>query len=100
MKIRQRIGDRLGEAATFNNLGILSRKRGLPQEGIRLIALGYIINESIGHKNTQLAFNNLTGMASQLNYSAESFGSMLKEVCESYSRDRGWSLIRAAFPET
>jgi len=44
-----------------------------------------------------LSFEKLSGMASQLKYSKESFDTMLKEVAESYHQDRGQSLIDAAF---
>lgn len=82
----QRIGDRAGEAATFHNLRIVSWNKGLTQEGIRLVALSYLINSSIGHEGSQLSFKNLSDMASQLKYSQESFNAMQKEVAESYAR--------------
>ncbi len=99
MKIRHQIGDRLGEAATFFNLGYISWKRGRTKEGLRLAAISFLIEKSIGHGEAQYSFKNLSNMASQLKYSQESIDAMLKEVAESYASDRGWSLIRAAFPE-
>ncbi|MGB7570173.1 MAG: tetratricopeptide repeat protein, partial [Methanothrix sp.] len=100
LKITQRIGNREGEAATFHQLGILSGDIGRIQEGLRLVAISFLINNSIRHEKAQLSFKNLSAMASQLKYTQESFDAMLKEVTESYARDRGWSLIRAAFPES
>jgi tetratricopeptide (TPR) repeat protein len=99
MKIKQQIGDRAGEASTFHQLGSLSWNRGNIQEGLRLIALSYLINDSIGHDNAQLALDNLSVMASDLKYSEESFKAMLKDVTESYAKDRGQSLLTAAFPK-
>jgi len=100
LKIKQQIGDRAGEAGTFHQLGFLSWIRGYTQEGLKLVALSYIINKSIGHEKAQLSFESCSAMVSKLESSQESFDAMLKEISESYASDRGWSLIRAAFPET
>ena len=99
LKITQQIGDREGEAATFHQLGVLSHDIGRTLEGLRLVALSFLINESIGHEKAKFSFRNLSRLASQLKYTQKSIDAMLKEVAESYARDRGWSLIRAAFPE-
>ena len=66
-------------------------------EGARLVALCYLIDQSIGHGDTESDFRNLTAMASQLNYTQEQFDSMLQQVDESYQADRGQSLLRDAF---
>jgi len=99
LKIYQQIGDRANEGSAFHQLGIVSSKRGHLREGIRLVATCYLIINSIGHEKRQLSFESLCQMASDLDYSKESFEAMLKEVSDSYAKDRGWSLIRAAFPE-
>jgi tetratricopeptide (TPR) repeat protein len=99
MKIRQQIGDRAGEAATFYQLGILSWERDPTQNGLRLVALSYLINNSIGHERTKTSFENLSLMASKLKYTQESFDYALKEVADAYRKDRGQSLIDAAFPK-
>jgi hypothetical protein len=38
-------------------------------------------------------------MASELSYTQELFGAMMKEVAEAYQKDRGQGLIDAAFPK-
>jgi len=100
LKIVQLIGDMEGEAAVFYQLGFLSWNEDYTQEGLRLMAISHLITKSIGHEKAQLSLKSLSAMASQLKYSQESFDAMLKEVAESYSHDRGWSLIRVAFPES
>ncbi|HUS76040.1 MAG TPA: tetratricopeptide repeat protein, partial [Methanothrix sp.] len=99
LKIQQQIGDRAGEAATFNQIGIISDRRGRTEEGLRLVAISYLIVKSIGHEKSQLCSKNLSVIASRLNYSQESFDDMLKEVADSYAKDRGQGLIEAAFPK-
>jgi len=97
--IEKRIGDRAGEAATFFQLGQLTAELGQLAGGVRLVALCYLIDASIGHGDAQSDFQSLSGMASKLNYTQEQFEAMLREVAESYQRDRGRSLIDAAFGE-
>jgi len=99
MKIKQQIGNRAGEAATFYQLGILARDQGRSQEGLRLVALCCVIYASIGHADTESAFKALSGMASGLKYTHGQIEAMLKEVSEAYQKDRGQSLIEAAFPK-
>jgi tetratricopeptide (TPR) repeat protein len=99
MKIMQQIGDRAGEAATFYQLGILSWERDPTLNGLRLVALSYLINNSIGHERTKTSFENLSRMASKLKYTQELSDYALKEVADAYRKDRGQSLIDAAFPK-
>lgn len=93
------IGDRVGEAATFFQLGMLAWKMGRLAEGVRLVALGYLIDQSIGHGDTESDFRNLSAIASRLNYTQEQLDSMLREVAESYQADGGQGLLRDAFGE-
>ncbi|HPS91472.1 MAG TPA: tetratricopeptide repeat protein [Methanothrix sp.] len=99
MKIRQQIGDRAGEAATFSQLGVVAWENDKSRDAVRLIALGYQIFASISHSNAKVTFENLCAAASQLSLSQEQFDSLQKEVVESYSKDRGQSLLAAAFPK-
>jgi tetratricopeptide (TPR) repeat protein len=99
LEIKQQIGDRAGEAQTFYQLGALAWKMGRLAEGMRLVALGFLILKSIGHGSTEIASRNLTVATSQLNYTQEQFDSMLRQVAESYQADRGQSLLRDAFGE-
>ena len=49
LTIRQQIGDRYGEATTWYQLGFLAKALGKPAEGLRLVALCYLIDQAIGH---------------------------------------------------
>jgi len=95
----QQIGDRAGEAATFYQLGFLANSQGRAQEGLRLVALCCLIDASIGHGDTKSDFKSLSGMASILKYGLEQLDALIKEVSESYAKDRGQSLLAAAFPK-
>jgi len=46
-----------------------------------------------------LIWNCNTSMASELNYTQEQLDALLKDVADSYRKDRGQSLIDAAFPK-
>jgi len=99
LKIRQQIGDRAGEATTFAQLGIMASERGQIEVGLRLVALSAMIFGSIGHAQIKEVEPWVNGMTSQLNYTQEQIEAMLQEVAESRQRDRGASLIEAAFAD-
>ncbi len=99
MKIVQQLGDHEGEAATFSQLGLLAWKQGLRPQALRLIALGYLIFSRIGHSDARKSFEYLHTVASEMSLSQEKFDALLKEADEAYQKDRGQSLIAAAFPK-
>src|SRR5207302_875115 len=68
LEMRQQIGNPVGEAATFYQLGMLALETGRSEEGVRLVALCFLIDQSIGHGDTESDFRALSGMASHLNY--------------------------------
>jgi hypothetical protein len=53
LEIKQQIGDRVREAATFYQLGMLSVLRGAILEGARLVALCFLIDQSIGQGDAE-----------------------------------------------
>lgn len=97
LKITQESGNRAGEAATFGGLGFLAVSMARAKEGLRLVALCYLIDESIDHGDTKKDFEAISKIASRLNYTQEQLVAMLKEVEEAYQKDRGKGLIEAAF---
>jgi len=97
LAIKQQIGDRAGEAATFYQLGIVAARSGRLAEGTRLVALSFLILQSIGHTNVKHPIQALSQMAAQLNYTQEQVEAMLREISEAYKADRGAGLIQAAF---
>ncbi len=100
LEITQQIGDRAGEAATFYQLGIMAYQSGRAVEGMRLVAMCFLIDQSIGHGDTESDFKMLSQMAAQLSYTQEQFDAMLGEVIEAYKADRGRGLIDAAFQKS
>ena len=97
--MKQEIGNRAGEAATFYQLGILAAKLGKPETSLPLIALCFMIDQAIGHGDTEQDGRNLTALSSSLNFKQEQFDAMMQQTAESYAQDRGASLLRQAFPE-
>ena len=99
LKITQQVGDRVGEAETFAQLGIMASLRGCVEGDLRLVALSVTILKSIGNAKLKEVEPWINGLASKLSYTQEQFDAMIQEVAESYQRDRGWSLIEAAFAD-
>ncbi len=100
LKIKQQIGDRAGQAATFHQLGMSSWEQQRSPQSIKLMAIGFLIFDAIGHSNAEVILKNLCNKASQMRLSPEQLNDLQMEAYESYAKDRGWSLIRAAFPES
>jgi tetratricopeptide (TPR) repeat protein len=99
MKIWQQIGDRAGEAVTFSQLGVMAWELGRVQEALRMIALGHLIFVNIGHSDAKRSSENLSFAAFQLSFSQAQLDALQKEVANVYGKDRGQSLIDAAFPK-
>ncbi|MGB3458639.1 MAG: tetratricopeptide repeat protein [Halobacteriota archaeon] len=97
LEIEQQIGDMAGEVYTWFQLGMLATKQDRLADGIKLVAICFLIEKSIDHADTENDFRVLTGMASQLNYTDEQFNLMLKEVMEAYKKDGGSKLLEMAF---
>jgi tetratricopeptide (TPR) repeat protein len=97
LEIFQQIGDRAGEAYTWYLLGMLAAEQDRLADGIKFVAICFLIEKPIDHADTEKDFRVLTGMASQLNYTGEQFNLMLKEVMEAYKKDRGSNLLEMAF---
>jgi tetratricopeptide (TPR) repeat protein len=98
LEMRQAIGDRAGEAATFYQLGILLFRMGQREDAARLLAVCWMIDKAIGHGDAEQDLRQLLGLCTQLGYDENQVKALLREVAEAYGRDRGRSLLDAAFP--
>jgi tetratricopeptide (TPR) repeat protein len=99
LAMRQEIGDRAGEAATWYQLGALVAEQGHPTAALRLLALCFLIDQSIGHGNAAHDRQAVRQMAAQLRYRPQRIETILREVADTYQRDRGRELLRSAFDE-
>jgi tetratricopeptide (TPR) repeat protein len=99
LRITQREGIAMGEAPAFFQLGYMAHRLGRLDEGVRLVALSFLINEGIGHRNAEASFKVLSQMATRIGYTNKLFHAMLNEVRQEYVKDRGWGLLTKAFPE-
>jgi tetratricopeptide (TPR) repeat protein len=97
LTMRQQVGGRAGEAATFYQIGIVAVETDRLFEGARLIALSFLIFQSIGHSNIKPALQAHSQLTAQLNYTQEQVEAMLREVDAAYKADRGLGLVQAAF---
>ena len=95
--MRQQIGDRYGEAATWFQLGQLATRSGKAAEGLGLIGLCYLIDREIGHADTESDLRAVAQAAANLSYTPDQVAAVLRSVGESYARDRGAGLLKEAF---
>ena len=95
----QQIGDRAGEAATWYQLGVLAIRRDKAVAGLRLIALCYLIDQAIGHADTESDFRSLVEWAAPLHYTQDQLTLLLREVEAAYQADRGQGLLEATDAE-
>jgi hypothetical protein len=99
LRIRRAIGDRAGEAAGFFQLGSLARGKGQGRGGASLIAICWLINQSIDHGDAESDLGNLLTVCQELGLDEEGIKSLVEEAASAYVKDRGDSLIRQIFDE-
>ncbi len=97
LEIYQDLNDKRGEAGAFFQLGAVAIQKTLMHEGLKLMALANIILMSISSEDVKNVEPIVERFASQLNYSQEQFMVMVREITASYRRDKGRSLVGAAF---
>jgi tetratricopeptide (TPR) repeat protein len=100
LQIIQAIGDRAGEAATFIHLGVLAHQRGNRHLAARLVGICWLIDQDIGHADTERDFRNLAAICSQLGYDQAQFDAAIAEVGRAYLEDRGRSLVDQAIVDS
>jgi len=100
LAIYQQRGDHYQEGVSFFQLGRLAMQMGHQVEGARLLAVCFLIDQEIGHADTEQDSRNLTAITDRLGYSQDQLEAMLREVAEAYRADRGRSLVQAAFAAT
>ncbi|HVM63022.1 MAG TPA: tetratricopeptide repeat protein [Verrucomicrobiae bacterium] len=97
LEMLQAIGDRAGEASTLYQIGFVAWDRERKQVGIRLVALCFAIESSIGSGGVKETVPTLGGMAGDLGLDEAGAKAVLQEAVEQYRRDRGAELVRQAF---
>lgn len=97
LEIYQDMNDKRGEAGAFFQLGAVAIQLNRMHEGLKLMALANIILLSIGSEDLKNVEPIVERFAAQLNYSQEQFMVMVREITASYRRDKGGSLVGAAF---
>ncbi|HYH63237.1 MAG TPA: tetratricopeptide repeat protein [Urbifossiella sp.] len=99
MEIQRRVGDVAGEASTLFQFGAVAVEVGRPESGTRLVAACLVIRQRIESKDTSRTLGDLLRLCQQMSYDETQVQALLTEVALSYTRDRGRSLLRDAFPE-
>ena len=99
LAMRQQIGERAGEAATLYQLGSLAVKEGHLLPAAKLVGLCFLIDQAIGHGDTQKDLQAFLSMCERLKLTEPQVHALLKEIAESYQQDRGVSLLKEAFPD-
>jgi tetratricopeptide (TPR) repeat protein len=99
LAMRQQIGDRQGEAATFYQLGFVAAEEGRLLPAAKLVGVCFLIDRAIGHGDTEQDLRSFLGLCEQLKLAEPEVLALLKETTMAYQRDRGWSLLKEAFPD-
>ncbi|MBI2955612.1 MAG: hypothetical protein HYY30_14950 [Chloroflexi bacterium] len=60
---------------------------------MRLVALCFLIDSAIGHRDTESDFRALAEMAGPLGYGQDQLQALIQEVGEAYRQDMGKALI-------
>jgi tetratricopeptide (TPR) repeat protein len=79
LQIWQARENRYQEAVSFFQLGRLAVQLGRVGEGARLVAVCFLIDQVIGHRDTEQDWLHVTTITTQLTYSQEQLETMLQE---------------------
>jgi hypothetical protein len=93
MEIRQAIGDRAGEAATWYQHGFVAYEAGRGNDARRLTAVAFLISNTIGSKAAKTIAENFATLCGMLGTDQPQRDAILREVASEYQRDRGQGLI-------
>ncbi len=63
------------------------------------MAVAWLIDRSIGHGDADKDWNGLSALCGELDYDQTALDTMIRRTSESYEKDRGRSLLKAAFPD-
>ena len=99
LAMRQQIGDRPGEAATLYQLGLVAAGDNNLQAAAKLVAVGFLLFQAMGHGDIQQAGQTFLAICAKLNLTEDQVRALLKAVSESYRQDRGAALLKEAFPD-
>ncbi len=97
LRINQELADKPAEAGAFFQLGALAVQQDKMHEGLRLMALAAIVLRSIKSDDVKNVEPLVERLAAQLGLTQEQFMVMVQEVLQSYTRDRGWGLVKRAW---
>jgi hypothetical protein len=97
--IKQQIGNKAGEAASFSQLGVLARQMKHSHGAATLLGVCYLLDRSIGHGDTASDLQALETVAAESGLGPEDLQSLLTGVEEAYKTDQGWGLIKVAFED-
>ncbi|MFO1484993.1 MAG: CHAT domain-containing protein [Verrucomicrobiaceae bacterium] len=96
LEMRQAIGDRAGEAATLAQISFVAWENGRHETGARLQAVACLLLKAIGAAEQKVTWENVTGMASDLELDQEGFNALLQDAMTAYQQDRATGLVRQA----
>ena len=97
MEIRQAICDRSGEAATWYQLGRVAYESGQSNDAVRLMAVAFLISDTIGNNDLQTIAKNFANACGNLNINQAQRDAIREEARLEYQKDRGQGLIERAF---
>jgi len=99
MEISWAIGERIVHARTFFQLGSIVLMLGRAHLAVRLLAVCWLIDRTIGNVHAERVSRNLSALCSSLGYDQAQFDAVMAEVSAAYALDQGRGLIERAFAE-
>lgn len=103
LSTRQKIGDWYGEGETWAQLGtlglIVSDRHSQKRAALQLLIISHQIFSDIGASDRERVWQWIAGVANKLGYDQKMYDDEVRAVISTYQSDRGWSLLREAFPD-
>jgi len=99
LSIQQELGDTMGEAITFANLGALAAEIGRGEMALRLYIISMLLLRDSNHPHLQDVEEAANNLAYEFDYSEREFADLINEAIEAYHMDGGWGLIEEAFAD-
>ncbi len=97
LQISHAIGNRAGEATTWNQLGLVAYESGRRDGALRLMAIALLISNTIGDYVGKSIAQNFASLCGMLSMDQAQRDALLEETALDYQKDRGQGLIERTF---
>jgi tetratricopeptide (TPR) repeat protein len=88
LQLYQALGDRANEAFILNQTGVLISMQGNVVHGLSLTVLSYLLYESLGRPEAEIAYQNIARQVAQAKLGVDQVVSVLRQATEIYRNNR------------